>query len=435
MTTSAPAAPLAFRYHPIASSLHVAEELAAYLAPYEEALRAAGGSPIPPPAPAPDPTSAAPLVAFIQTGGTEQAARALLAQTDAHVPFLLLAHPAHNSLPAALEILARCRQLRRHANLFYLRSPDDPAPLAAFADAFRAATAAARLRSARIGRFGASSDWLIASSHDPSTVAARFGCTLLPISIDDLRAAIRDTPLPVIPPPGDPAAADHPDAALYARATTAQDVSPATFAASLRFARALRTLAEDLRLDALTVRCFDLLSGGFTGCLALALLADEGIPAACEGDIPSTLALLWTRLLTGRPAWMANPADIDPATDTALLAHCTTPLSLACSYAFKTHFESGIGLAIDATLPPGPATLLRLGGDDLSLAQAADVTLLESLHRPGLCRTQARIALPPGAAARWLSAPLGNHVILAPGHHFAATFLRSFAYTLPPPPP
>ena len=35
----------------------------------------------------------------------------------------------------------------------------------------------------------------------------------------------------------------------------------------------------------MTVRCFDLLGRiGTTGCLALAILNAEGIPAACEGD-------------------------------------------------------------------------------------------------------------------------------------------------------
>lgn len=410
--------PIAFRYHPLASPLHSAEELARFLGPYANALQSAGGTPA-----APHDALSSPLVAFIQTGGTERLALDLLARAPAGAPFFLFAHPAHNSLPAALEILARCRQLRRHARLFFLRKPDDSDTLAAFDDAFRAASAADAIRNARIGCFGAPSDWLVASSQTPDIVARRFGAHIIPISLDILRAAIRDTPMPT---PDDPAFE------LYRDATATPDVLPETFAASLRLARALHTLARERNLTALTIRCFDILADGATGCLALAMLSDASIPAACEGDIPSTLGMLWAWLLAGRPAWMANPADIDPSTDTALLAHCTTPLTLASSYAFLTHFESGSGLAIDATLPtPSPATLIRIGGADLDTFQAADVTLLESLHRPGLCRTQVRIGLPPGAAARWLAAPLGNHVILALTH-FASLFRLSFSFTLPP---
>lgn len=411
--------PIAFSYHPVASPLHSAEELGRLLTPYATALQSAGGTPA-------DASTApgSPLVAFIQTGGTERLALDLLARAPAGAPFFLFAHPAHNSLPAALEILARCRQLKRHARLFFLRSPDDSATFAEFDEAFRAAAAVSALRSARIGCFGEPSDWLVASSQAPDVVARRFGTHLIPISLDVLRATVRETPLPT---PDDPAFE------LYRDATATPDVPPEAFAASLRLARALHTLARERNLTALTIRCFDILADGATGCLALAMLADAGIPAACEGDIPSAIGLLWSWLLSGRPAWMANPADIDPSTDTALLAHCTTPLTLADSYAFLTHFESGSGLAIDATLrTPSPATLIRIGGADLDTFQAADVTLLESLHRPGLCRTQVRIALPPGAAARWLAAPLGNHVLLAPAAHFSSLFRLSFSFTLPP---
>lgn len=408
---------LRFHYRPVASALHDPDALARLLAPYAAAIENIGGTPA-----APDAAPAVPLVAFIQTGGSERLTMDLLAAAPAAAPLLLLAHPAHNSLPASLEILARCRQLGRHASLFLLRSPDDADTLDAFAAAYRAAAAASALRTARIGRFGEPSSWLIASAHDPATVAARFGASLEPIPLDELRAAYRAAPRP----------ADGPEFDLYRSATAVADVPESVFADSVRLARALADLAAQRRLDALTVRCFDLLiDDNVTGCLALALLADAGIPAACEGDIPATLALLWARLLTGRPAWMANPSAIDPVAGSALLAHCTVPFSLTTAHAFMTHFESGRCLAIDGTIPAGPATLLRIGGNNLSLASAIDVEIAESLHRPGLCRTQVRIDLDPADARRWLDAPLGNHVVLAPGH-FAREFLASFAYTLPP---
>ena len=50
---------------------------------------------------------------------------------------------------------------------------------------------------------------------------------------------------------------------------------------------------------------------GTTGCLALALLNDEGIPAGCEGDLQSIFTLLIAKTLTGQAGFMANPAFIN----------------------------------------------------------------------------------------------------------------------------
>ena len=61
---------------------------------------------------------------------------------------------------------------------------------------------------------------------------------------------------------------------------------------------ALGDVLDVEHLDAVTVRCFDLLDDpGTSGCLALASLNDDGIVAGCEGDVPSALAMLWVRVL------------------------------------------------------------------------------------------------------------------------------------------
>jgi L-fucose isomerase-like protein len=54
--------------------------------------------------------------------------------------------------------------------------------------------------------------------------------------------------------------------------------------------RVLESLVAEHRLWALTVRCFDLVSQQrTTGCLALSKLADDGVPAGCEGDVPAAV--------------------------------------------------------------------------------------------------------------------------------------------------
>ncbi len=116
--------------------------------------------------------------------------------------------------------------------------------------------------------------------------------------------------------------------------------------------RRLKALAESRRLDALTLRCFDLVTGlGATGCYALSRLADEGLDSGCEGDIPSIIGLCWLKALSGRPAWMANPSDVEMGEKCRiLLAHCTVPRTMLDSYGVRSHFESGLGVAIAVAL-------------------------------------------------------------------------------------
>ena len=114
------------------------------------------------------------------------------------------------------------------------------------------------------------------------------------------------------------------------------------------------------------------------------------------------VALRWMRHLTGGAGWMANPAELDPVGGEALLAHCTVSLGMVERYAFRTHFESGIGLGIDGVFTPGPVTLVRLGGETLGEVWTAEGELTGNTHEEGLCRTQARVKLVPEVVREWL---------------------------------
>src|SRR5690606_33266002 len=96
---------------------------------YVEALETVGGQLADAVLASPD----APFVVFVATGGTEQIVLDLQSVRAVRVdgePVLLVAHPANNSLPASLEILARVQQDGLRGRILYLRGADDAEGLA-----------------------------------------------------------------------------------------------------------------------------------------------------------------------------------------------------------------------------------------------------------------------------------------------------------------
>jgi L-fucose isomerase-like protein len=220
-------------------------------------------------------------------------------------------------------------------------------------------------------------------------------------------------------------AAEPPAAAAFARdfragAEAIAEPADADLLAAGHVHARLRRLVDAERLDAVAVRCFDLVTRrATTGCLALAQLNDQGVTAGCEGDLPATVTMLWLRRLTGEIPWMANPARLDPERGRMLLAHCTAPRGLSRAYRLRSHFESGLGVAIQGTLAPGPVTLARVGGVDLERLWTADAALVRDTDDPDLCRTQVEIEAGREILEDLLARPLGNHLVMVRGHHAA----------------
>lgn len=347
---------------------------------------------------------------FIQTGGVENEVIRRYrsrAQQGKAGPMLLIAHPDHNSLPAALEILAQARQEGGTGRIYLLTGCTDAPTLADIAQTARCLAANRKLAEDRLGLVGASSDWLVASSQRPDIVSNRFGIRTVPLEVEELRRLMAREPAP----------ASGPEFDVWERAAAREGATRDAFARAVGVYRALQELVRIHRLTAVTVRCFDLVAqDGTTGCFALSRLADEGVAAGCEGDIPSVVMLRWLGHLTSQLGWMANPTDVDPRKGKLSLAHCTVPLGLVGQHRLTTHFESGLGIGLDGSFPPGPATVLRLGGANLDRWWGAEGTLVADRHAPNLCRTQVEVRIPPAAAAELLEAPLGNHLVLVAGH-------------------
>ncbi len=386
------------------SKIHDTSELQSMVESYLTPLRALGGETWD----ICDERAGVPILIFVATGGTEsQILQA--AQSGTGGRLLLIAHPGHNSLPAALEVLARLHQQGMRGEIVYLTGPSDREGFERLAVAIHDRAVRQALQESRIGLVGAPSDWLVASSPAIETVRKVWGPTVVSIPLE----LILSEPDEEVLAKGRAIARD-----FSAHAQTLMEPAESDLVlAGCVYAMLCRVVKAE-RLDAVTVRCFDLVMRKQTsGCLALAQLNDDGIVAGCEGDMAATVAMLWLRHILGKTSWMANPSRIDLERGILSLAHCTVARSLVSQYCVRSHFESGLGVGIQGSMPPGPVTLVRIGGMQMEQLRALEGELLESTAHADLCRTQAEIEVGRGALEELLTHPLGNHMVMVSGHH------------------
>ena len=341
---------------------------------------------------------------YVRTGGTENAFKEVFPRLSG--PVTLLTSGASNSLAASMEILSFLRQQGRTGEILHGSAAYIAERIAALS---RAARARRRLQGSRAGVIGRPSDWLIASNPDREAVRNRLGIELVDIPMEELVNEIHRGLCEA--PSGFPL--------KDVRHSVNPKVTRAVFEGALDIYGALKGLIERYELSAVTLRCFDLLSAvRNTGCLALALLNAEGIPAGCEGDIPTLLTMCVSNALFDIPGFMANPSRIDPASGEMVFAHCTVPFNMLRDYVYDTHFESGIGVAVKGELHEGPVTLFKMA-PGLDRVFTAEAGLIKNLSDKRLCRTQVLLRLDDRSLCRdyFLRDPIGNHHVIVPGRH------------------
>ena len=206
-------------------------------------------------------------------------------------------------------------------------------------------------------------------------------------------------------------------AAVASQALACREGTPEDMLKAMRLYRAVKRICKEEKLSAVTLSCFKIIEQiGTTGCLALAMLNDEGILAGCEGDLQSIFTLLAAKALTGKAGFMANPSMINARTNEIILAHCTVGLKQTEKYVIRNHFETETGIGIQGILPTGDVTILKCGGECLDEYYLSTGTLTENTNYINMCRTQVRVKLDT-PADYFLKNPLGNHHILIHGNY------------------
>ena len=307
---------------------------------------------------------------YIRTGGTEGLFKELNLQGEIR----LLASGSSNSLAAAMEILSYLRSRGQKGEILH----GSPSWIAGRMTntAFIRKLQDIDIGGIRIGVIGKPSDWLISSDVDYAKAKSRLNVELIDIPMQEL----------------------------------VDKAKTCTCEGSEAIYEALREIIAEYNLGGLTIRCFDLLDTLHnTGCLALARLNSEGIPAACEGDIPALLSMAYLQKTKGCPGFQCNLSRIDG--DELLFAHCTVPLSMTTSYKYMTHFESGIGTAIKGEMPLCEVEIFKIS-PDLEHFVSIPGRIIRNSSEKNLCRTQI-VVKAPGAADYFLRTPLANHHIVS----------------------
>jgi len=339
---------------------------------------------------------------FIASGGTE----GMFVKHYAALPrpLTLLTDGKANSLAASLEISCWVQQQHDECQILH----DEPEQVV---EAIQELKLRNLMQGQRIGIMGTPSDWLVSSNVDYQTAARRWGVQFINIPLSRVEACFNE----------ETADAAETEATQFISAANGMvEPDKAEVLKAVRLYHAIKRVALEEHLDAVTVRCFDLIpTCHTTGCLALSLLNDEGIVAGCEGDIPAIFTMLLAKRLTGQDTFMANPARIRETE--VLFAHCTIGLKQTRQYIIRSHFESGTGVAIQGLMREHrPVTVVKIGGKDLNRIAFAPAILTENQNDPKKCRTQILLRTRGTDLSNYLlSRSIGNHHVILEGNHSA----------------
>ena len=309
---------------------------------------------------------------MVATGGVENLFKTIWSMGSLKTT-TLIADGRNNSLAASLEILTYLTEHGQKGRIIH-GTNDEIINDIANSQLFSGT---------RIGIFGNPSDWLIASGVDYDYIREHFGIETIFIDLKRLVDGIG------------------------ASAKTDMLASDKTYSA-------IKKICQEEHLDAMTIRCFDIVKAcNTTSCLALAKLNDEGIVAGCEGDMQTLMTMLLAKKLLNEPAFMANPSILTDKT--SMFAHCTVPLSMCYKTTMRTHFESGIGVAVQGDLPLTDYTIMKWGGRHLDKFFVTEAKAIKNEYSNHFCRTQ--ITFDINLKPYLLNNPIGNHHVIVRGKH------------------
>lgn len=333
---------------------------------------------------------------YVASGGSEGYFLEVFDQLKGRHCYILTSGES-NSLAASMEILS---YLRKHGGSGEILHGDISQVSSQIRALNHAHRALAKLRGKKLGCIGEPSDWLIASDYSPLAMMRRLELDFFSIPMEELLDEIDKKCY---------APNEYTDA-FKRQAFDAGEIEKALYVYG-----AFQRIVEKYDLCGVSVRCFDLLDTVHTtGCLGLSILNSLGVYGGCEGDMPALLSMAVLGSITGEPMFLCNPSRFETREGYAIFAHCTIPVTMLKDYCLNTHFESGIGVAVQGTFENGDCTLFKCEGD-LSRYHVQQGRIVDVPFSDMLCRTQIKVMLDD--FSYFLTKPINNHHIICRGNH------------------
>ncbi len=345
------------------------------------------------------------VIFFVKTGGTENQFKDIFHKFSGSV--YLLSTPFFNSLPASMEILSWVKARNGNGRIIHGNIEEVIQEIKRIGLIH---ITRKKLSVSKIGVIGKPSDWLIRSSEiNFADVKRNWGIDIKEVELAEIKDLYNNVNEEKVEAIGNK---------IIKNATKIHNITKQDVLKASRIYFVLKKIIKKYQLSGITLRCFDLVNElGTTGCLALSLLNNEGIIAACEGDIPATFTMLLTYYLTKQLSFMVNPYEISRAKNQVKFAHCTIPTELTDHYELDTQFETNEGLGIHGILPLDEVTVIIIGGDKLDRYMLNKGIINKNTTDAFACRTQILVDFNYINMNYFFTNPVGNHHIIVPGNH------------------
>jgi L-fucose isomerase-like protein len=235
--------------------------------------------------------------------------------------------------------------------------PGDPDPIEKIRALALAGRAHRLVRQARLGRVGDNPDGFDSCRFAAGALKDRFGLDVIQLDLDNVFDLAKGA---------DTQQVDALEQALLTRLEGLQELDRPAVRRTLASYLALRTLAEEKRLEGLAVRCWPefFVELRCAACGAMSMLSDELTPCSCEADVNGTITQLILQWLSGEPAFGTDVVSFDLEEDKVAVWHCgLAPLSMADPAQrprATNHSNRQLPLLMEFPLRPGRVTVARL---------------------------------------------------------------------------
>jgi L-fucose isomerase-like protein len=326
---------------------------------------------------------------FMLTGGTSRLVRALYEKKN-RPTLILISHPYHNSLPSALSAKSRIEAAGGRVILYHTEGFN----YKALEKLIKVIKAYHYIKNLKV--------ILIGEETSEAKLFKKIVRNFEVINFEQVENKVSNTRI------------EDEDLELLSKKVDLSGAKGELLRNPLRLYKALKSLLNEREANAVAFDCFPfILRNGYTPCISLSLLLDEGIPAACEADLRSLLLLAASQSLTGEPGWIFNPSDYKKPL--LIGAHCTVATSLTEYSTLLPHFETGNPYAVSGVIRGGTYTVAAVSPEFKELAAVKAEVVYSGTLSGGRCRTQAVLRLYEKDPRPFTDKAVSNHHVLIKG--------------------